>query len=304
MTGDREPDTPAHSDRPHPGTGPHLETAPHLQNGTPSLPGAHPDTRTPHIAGIREAVRDAVHDFDVDHATRELLGPRPEAVVLAQDNREWLRRVVHYLAGTIGIDQFLDCGSGLPTSGNTHEVARNTNRGARVVYVDNDPVMLAYGQALLRDDPNTRFVAGDIRRPQRLLSDPEVTAHLDLEKPIGLLHVGILHHVSDHDSPSAILAGYLDALASGSYVAISHFYNPDDDSDIARTARQAEAMLLGDELGSGHFRTAAEIGRLFTGLDLVEPGLVAPADWRPETPRPRALDVPRQLMLAGLAHKP
>ena len=318
MTDDREPNIPAHSETGPPfptrfptgfqvptqiSTGPQQQ--PHREAETQSLSEQHPDdARTPHLAGIREAVLNAATEFDMDHATRELLRPRPEAVMLARDNREWLRRVVHYLAHTIGIDQFLDCGSGLPTSGNTHEVARNSNPSARVVYVDNDPVMLAYGEALLRDDPNTRFVAADIRRPQRLLSNPDVTTHLDLGKPIGLLHVGILHHVSDEDSPRAILGGYLDALASGSYVAISHFHNPDDDSDVARTAQKAEDMLLGDELGSGKFRSAAEIARLFHELDLVEPGIVAPADWRPETPHTRPLDVPRQLMLAGLAHKP
>ena len=276
MSGDREPDAPAHL-----------------------------DATTPSVARIREAVLNATDDFDINRATHEqLLRPRPEAVVLAKDNRQWLRRAVHHLAGTIGIDQFLDCGSGLPTTGNTHEIARSANPAARVVYVDNDPVVLAYGQALLGDDPNARFVAADIRRPQRLLSNPEVTSHLDLDKPIGLLHVGILHHVSDEDGPYSILAGYVDALAPGSYVAISHFHDPDDGSDIARTARQAEDMLLGEELGSGKFRSAHEIARFFDDLDLVEPGIVAPADWRPETPRTRPLDVPRQLMLAGLAHKP
>lgn len=263
------------------------------------------DTSTPSVARVYDAVLNGKDNFAVDRAVRDqLLEIQPEGLVLPRDNRAWLTRVVRYLSDVVGIDQFLDCGSGLPTADNTHQIAQRVHPQARVVYVDNDPVVLAHGRALLEENTVTRFVAGDVRHPRQLLSDPAMRQLLDFDRPVGLLHAGILHHVLDEDGPLDVLAGYLDALAAGSHLAISHFHNPRDGSEVADAAQRAEQVLVGGELGSGTFRSPAEIERFFDGLELLDPGVVFLADWRPDVAERHPLAVPRQLMLGGLARKP
>lgn len=259
------------------------------------------DPSKPSIARVYDAVLGGKDNYEVDRAVRDqLFAMGPEAVHLARDNRAWLARVVRYLTGTVGIDQFLDCGSGLPTAENTHQVAQRINPDARVVYVDNDPVVLAHGRALLAENESTRMVVADIREPQAVLASPEVAGFLDLDRPIGLLHVGILHHVNDDEQPYDVLSGYVRAFVPGSHVAVSHFYTPADGSPLAERAGQVESVLLGGELGRGRFRTEPEIRRFFDGLDVVEPGLTYLADWWPDGPPPE-LGLHRQIMLGGLA---
>jgi hypothetical protein len=262
------------------------------------------DTSVPSIARVYDAVLGGKDNYEVDRAVRDqLFAMGPEAVHLARDNRAWLARVVRYLAGTVGVDQFLDCGSGLPTADNTHQVAQRVDPDARVVYVDNDPIVLAHGRALLADDASTAFVHADIRDPAAVLAAPEVRDLLDLTRPVGLLHVGILHHVNDDEGPYDVLRGYVDALAPGSHVAVSHFYTPDDGGPLAERAAAVEKVLLGGELGRGRFRTRTEIQRFFDGLEPVEPGLSYLAEWWPDGPPPE-LGLHRQIMLGGLARKP
>lgn len=263
------------------------------------------DTSTPSVARVYDAVLNGKDNFAVDRAVRDqLLEIEPEGLVLPRDNRAWLERVVGYLAGTVGIDQFVDCGSGLPTANNTHQIAQRANPGARVVYADNDPVVLAHGRALLEENEDTRFIAGDVRHPQQWLADPALHRLLDFDRPIGVLHAGILHHVLDEEGPLDVVAGYVDALVPGSYLAISHFHNPHDGSDVADAAHRAEQVLVGGELGSGKFRQRGEIEQFFDGLELLDPGVVFLADWWPESPERHPLAIPRQLMLGGLARKP
>lgn len=263
------------------------------------------DTSTPSVARVYDAVLNGKDNFAVDRAVRDqLLQIRPEGLVLPRDNRAWLFRIVRYLTDTVGIDQFLDCGSGLPSANNTHQVAQQVNPQARVVYVDHDPVVLAHGRALLEENRETRFVAADIRDPERLVAQAGVGELLDLTQPVGLLHAGVLHHVDDEEDPVAIMRRYVQVLPSGSYVAISHFHNPGDGSEVAEAAQAAEEVLSGGELGSGRFRSPEEINELFVGLPLVEPGLVPLAEWWPLGPPERPLAVPRQLMLGGLAQIP
>jgi hypothetical protein len=261
------------------------------------------DASVPSIARVYDAVLGGEDDYEVDRAVRDqLFATGPEAVHLARDDRARLARVVRYLAGTVGIDQFLDCGSGLPTADDTHQVAQRVDPGARVVHVDDDPVVLAHGRALLTDDASTSVVAADIRDPRAVLAAPEVGDLLDLNRPVGLLHVGILHHVDDDEGPHDVLRGYVDALAPGSHVAVSHFHTPADGSPLAERAAAVEQVLLGGELGRGRFRTGAEIQRFFDGLEMVEPGLSALARWWPDGPPPE-LGLHRLIMLGGLARK-
>lgn len=261
------------------------------------------DPHRPSIARVYDAVLGGKDNYEVDRAVRdELFAMDPEAVHLARDNRAWLARVVRYLAGTVGIDQFLDCGSGLPTAENTHEVAQRVNPDGHVVYVDDDPVVLAHARALLTPDGSTALVGADIRDPAAVLGSPEVAELLDLSRPVGLLHAGILHHVDDDEDPHGVLEGYVRRLAPGSHVAVSHFYTPGDDSPLAERAAAVEAVLLGGALGRGRFRTRAEIQRFFDGLEMVEPGLTHLAEWWPDGPPPE-LGLHRRIMLGGLARK-
>lgn len=260
------------------------------------------DTSKPSIARVYDAVLNGKDNFAVDRAIRDqLLEVSPYALDVPRDNRAWLIRVMRYLVDTVGIDQFLDCGSGLPTAENTHQVAQRLNPDASVVYVDNDPVVAAYGRVLLEENANTKLVSADIRDPAALLALPEVSRFVELDRPLGLLLVGILHHVLDR--PYEVMQGYVAALPPGSYVAVSHFYNPRDDSLVAKLAGQAEKVLLSGDLGSGRFRTRDEIMRFFDGLELIEPGLVTLAEWWPDGP-PGEIGPHRRCMLGAVARKP
>src|SRR4051812_48721261 len=154
--------------------------------------------------------------------------------LLARASRRWLVRVTRFLAREAGIDQFLDLGSGLPTAENTHQAAQRINPDVRVVYVDNDPSVVAHGRALLEENELTRFSPADLTDPDEVLSDPAVREHLDWDRPIALLQLGTLHHYVGDVPPAAIMQRYIDALPMGSYVALSHFLDPqDEDSALA-----------------------------------------------------------------------
>jgi hypothetical protein len=259
-------------------------------------------TSVPSIARVYDAVLGGKDNYEVDRAVmRQLLEVNPDAAAIARDNRAWLVRVVRHLANE-GIDQFLDCGSGLPTAENTHQVLARTNPAARVLYVDNDPIVLAHGRALLTST-HSEIIDGDVREPQALLAMPRVRDFFDWSRPIGLLQVGILHHVVG-DVVFPVMDAYRDAMPAGSFMAISHFYNPRDGSEVTARAGAAEAVLLGGELGAGEFRSRDQIERLFGSWDLLAPGLSFLAEWWPEGPPPRPLPVGRRLMLAGVAAAP
>jgi S-adenosyl methyltransferase len=199
----------------------------------------------------------------------------------------------------VGISQLLDIGSGLPTAENVHEIAQQISRAARVVYLDNDPVVLSHARALLADDTATFAAEGDLKDPAGILANPDVRKNLDWEQPIGLLLCGILHYILDDEHPAELVATLYNALPSASYVFIHHLLASDDP---ASATLQTE-MQKG--LGRTKFRTLAQIRELFGGLELVEPGLVLVPDWRPYLHTP---DVRRHPVLglaaAGVARKP
>lgn len=266
------------------------------------------DTSVASVARVYDAVLGGKDNYEVDRVVQaDLEQACPEIGIMARDNRAWLIRVVRFLVNTFsgaGLYQILDCGSGLPTVDNTHQVAQRTNPDTRVVYVDNDPVVLVHGRALLEDNSQTAFAPADLTRPHELLSDPVVTAHLDLAQPIGLLQVGVLHHVDSPHDPYAIMRDYVDALPSGSWVAISHFHDPDDGSELADLAKRLDQVLQSSSSESGRFRTRAEIEAMFGHAQLVEPGLVRLSDWWPDGPRNQDLLDPQHLILGGLARIP
>jgi S-adenosyl methyltransferase len=249
------------------------------------------NTGVPNPARIYDYLLGGKDNFPADRDVAEqLLAIAPVARDVVEDNRAFLRRVVRFLTAEAGIRQFIDLGSGLPTQGNVHEVAQADAADARVVYIDNDAMVVTHSRALLAGD-NTVAVQADLREPERLLAHPEVRQLIDLDQPVALLLMAILHFVPDDEDPFGIVARFRDALPAGSYLAISH-----GTRDIpARPDMSAEEMTeMGTKVerlyqlttASLVTRPHAEVERFFDGLDLLDPGLVEIQRWRPDGRRP------------------
>ncbi|GIJ78744.1 S-adenosyl methyltransferase [Micromonospora phaseoli] len=241
------------------------------------------DMSAPSIARVYDFMLGGKDNFAVDRAVAEhALRITPDGPQAAQANRAFLRRVVRFLAAEQGVDQFLDLGSGLPTQGNVHQVATSHDAQARVVYVDNDPIVLAHGRALLASDGAATVIQADIRSPEAILEHPEVRQFLDFDRPVGLLLFAILHHLRDDEDPKAVATRLIEPLPSGSYVAISHFRDPGErHPDASHKAREVE-LVFNQSLGTGRWRTDEEILSFVEDLEVLEPGLVPLAEWRPE----------------------
>ncbi|GAA2783797.1 SAM-dependent methyltransferase [Saccharopolyspora taberi] len=261
------------------------------------------DTSTPSIARVYDAFVGGKDNFEVDREVyRKILELAPEAAEVGKQCRAWLIRVVRFMAAQGGIDQFLDLGSGLPTAENTHQAAQRINPDAHVVYVDNDPAVAAHGRALLEENDRTHFAVGDLRHPAELLEDPIVAGNLDFSRPIGLIQCNTLHHVTEEEGPAEIMRTYIDALAPGSFVAISHLYNPDDGSELAKLAAESQARF-NQMMGSCFYRSRAEIEAMFGGLELIEPGVSYLFDWWPDGPQLTPPSTGAHNLLGGVARK-
>lgn len=262
------------------------------------------DTNSPSIARVYDACVGGKDNYEVDReVAANVAAVAPEVYAVAQQCRQWLARVVEFLAAHAEIDQFLDCGSGLPTAENTHQVAQRFNPRARVVYVDNDPTVAAHGRALLEENAHTRFVVEDLRAGGALLARPEITAHLDPARPLALVHSGTLHHLQDAEDPWQVMASSVDALPRGSYVAISHFHDPADGGELSDLAADIERRFR-DGLGTSRFRRLDELTAFTRGLELVEPGWTPAYRWWPRGPRPAEPGGMDQLFLCAVARKP
>lgn len=242
-------------------------------------PGNGIDTTMPNVARIYDYLLGGKDNFAADReAAKQLMVAIPDVAAIARDNRSFLGRVVRYLATHGGIRQFLDLGGGLPTQANVHELAQGVAPGARVVYVDNDPVVASHGRALLASGDQVGMVFGDLRDPASILRHPDVLRLLDLAQPVAVLCTSTLHFVADEAEPHAIIAEYRDRMAPGSYLAISHGTleeDPGGEGGKAETVyRQASSQL--------HVRPLPQVRRFFDGFELVEPGLTWIAEWRPE----------------------
>ena len=260
------------------------------------------DIDTPSAARMYDYYLGGSHNFAADRELAEqYMKVLPDMPHISRANRRYLRRAVTHLAGNVGIDQFLDLGSGIPTSGNVHEIAQGVNPSARVVYVDADAVTVAHGAAMLAEVPNTGILHADLRDPRSVLDSDVVAAHLDLSRPVAVLMVAVLHFVPDADDPAAIVAAYRDAAAAGSHLVISHAthdYHPE-------TMRRAEGVYTRAS-HSMNFRGRAEIQGLLGGYDLLEPGLVDVILWRPEPDAdedPLGGDVSRYNLLAAVGRR-
>ena len=262
------------------------------------------DITRPHPARTWDYYLGGKDNFAADRAAADrVIAAWPGMRVAARENRKFLGRAVQYLAGEAGIDQFLDIGSGLPTANNVHEVAQAVNPAARVVYVDNDPLVLVHGRALLASSPEGKcaYIQADLRQPETILSAPATQETLDFNRPIALILAAVVHFVLPEDEPERIMKTLVDALPSKSYVTASH--------GTAEYGTQEEADVIIRIVNAGGVRIAtrdsADFAKLvFDGLKLVAPGVVLLPEWRPNPnggPRPGAREVG---MNAAVARKP
>ncbi|SDJ46285.1 SAM-dependent methyltransferase [Streptomyces indicus] len=240
------------------------------------------DISVPSVSRIYDYYLGGSHNFESDReAARKAMEFMPGLPKIMQANRAFMRRAVGY-AVERGITQFLDIGSGIPTFGNVHEVAQNLHPGARVVYVDHDPVAVAHSEAVLEGNPDAGVLAADLRKPQEILDSPVLSGLLDLDRPVALLLVAVLHFVEDADDPYAAVAALRAALAPGSLLILTHASY----EGIPLTQEQAGGTVgvYKDIRNPLIMRSQAEIERFFEGYGMVEPGLVSMPLWRPDTP--------------------
>ncbi|MEU4831468.1 SAM-dependent methyltransferase [Streptosporangium sp. NPDC023615] len=263
------------------------------------------DTTKPSIARVYDWFLGGKDNFAVDRQVAEAaLKVAPGAQEAGQQNRAFLQRIVHHMAAEAGIRQFIDIGSGLPTQGNVHQVAQKVDPAARVVYVDNDPMVLVHGRALLATDGSTKVIQADARDPRSILENAQIKDFIDFDEPVGLLMLSILHHLHDQDDPAGVAATLRAPLVSGSFVAISHFCNPGSAHPAASQQATTAEKLFNENLGTGRWRTTDEITGYFGDFELLEPGLVPLPEWRAEP----SLSVKNTLLYhtyyGGLARKP
>jgi S-adenosyl methyltransferase len=230
------------------------------------------------------------NNYEVDRAAVLAAMQRfPWGANEARGNRQFLYRVVRFLARDAGIRQFLDLGSGLPTQNNVHQVAQQFQPDARVVYVDNDPTVLAYGRALLATDERTIVIAADLTMPKEILEHPQVRELLDLSQPVAVLFLSIGHLIMDDAVLESVLATVRDAIVAGSYLAYSQMCVPD------RQTIEESKQLAAESRYEWQNRLPQQVVDLLRGLEPVEPGLVYVRDWRPDPSQPPLPDVDEQL---------
>jgi len=256
------------------------------------------DTSVPHSARVYNYWLGGQDNYAVDRrAGKRILAMQPEAARLARENRYFLGRAVRYLAGEAGIRQFLDIGTGLPTADNTHEVAQRMAPESRIVYVDNDPIVLAHADALLVGTPEgaTTYIDADVNDPETILAEAART--LDFSQPVAIMMLLILQFVLDNDQAEAIVGRLVDAAPSGSYLVIAH-PTAEVDGEAVNKATQ-----FWNKKGSAPMtmRTPAEITRLFGPVELLDPGVVSCPRWRPEAGTGEAADM---AVFCGVGRKP
>jgi hypothetical protein len=266
-------------------------------------PGVDPTTPSP--ARLYDYYLGGVNNYQVDRdAAERVRAVMPELSDAAWANRGFHQRAASWLAAR-GIRQFIDIGSGLPTTGNTHEVVHKDAPGARVVYVDNDPMVAAHARDLLADDGSTSFVLGDLRDPAGLLGHPELRRHIDYAEPVGLLMTAVLHFVADEGDPRGLVSQYMTALAPGSYLVLSHSTM----DQLPPRMVEAGLALYASAAQRLYPRTRAEVEALFDGLELVPPHDGAPAGithvglWGADDPATADSDGSR-VYYCGVARRP
>ena len=239
----------------------------------PKRVSASGDAERPNVARLFDYYLGGAHNFAVDREFAERSIKIFAVDEVARTSRSFLRRAVRLCAAS-GIRQFLDLGSGIPTAGNVHEVVERVDPSCRVVYVDNEAATVAHGRAMLRGSSTAAVVHADVRDPDAVLNAPETARLLDLDEPVAVVMVGILPYLTDHDRPADVVAKYREAMAPGSHLVISHL-TADLEPDLMGKVADL-AMVSGVTLTP---RRAAEVGELFRGFDLLEPGVVPTGRW-------------------------
>jgi hypothetical protein len=236
------------------------------------------DVTTPNIARIYDYFLDGKDNFAADReAAEKLIAMMPQLPLVARANRAFGRRVVRALAAEYGIRQFIDIGTGLPTMGSVHEIARQAAPDSRVVYVDNDPVVCSHARALLASGA-TQIIEADLRSPEKIIGHPATRELIDFDEPYALMFLSVLHFVPDSDDPRAIIARFREAMAPGSFLVISHGTletRPDD------PRAKLSAEVYSRTAAHLSLRSLEAVRGLFDGFEFVEPGLVWITDWRP-----------------------
>ncbi|MFJ3339484.1 SAM-dependent methyltransferase [Streptomyces sp. NPDC086766] len=263
------------------------------------------DPTKPSIARVYDYLLGGKDNYAVDREIGDVFKrDLPGSVAIAFANRAALTRAVREIVTTTDVRQFIDLGSGLPTSDNVHQVAQRHAPESRVVYVDIDPQVLVHGRALLEENERTRVVPADVRDPEAVRTHPDTLELIDFDRPVAVIFSAILHHVNDEEDPAGIVRYWRDRVPSGSYFFVSHFrsgHNPE--------TTEAEAVLQ-QTFGRGRWRTDKEIESLLDGLEILDPGVVPASLWRPDAVDSpfnrngeRELTVWERLIAAGLARK-
>ncbi|NUP81189.1 MAG: SAM-dependent methyltransferase [Nonomuraea sp.] len=244
-------------------------------------PAARINPHIPHPARIYDYLLGGKDNFAADRkAADALVEVSPGTREGVRAHRAFLGRAVRHLAAEVGITQFLDIGTGIPTQDNTHTIAQEAAPEARVAYVDNDPIVLVHGRALLTGDPAgvTDMIEADLRQPEQILSDPTIRRVIDFTRPVAVILAGILHFITDQENPHELVAQVKAAVPSGSYLLVSHitldFADQVSREDFTKPYDNSSAPMVP--------RTRDETLRFFDGWDLVEPGLVEVVSWRPD----------------------
>ncbi|QNP69021.1 SAM-dependent methyltransferase [Streptomyces roseirectus] len=236
------------------------------------------DTSRPHPARMYDYFLGGKDNYPVDQeAAERFIAAAPEVKVAVRANRDFMRRAVRHVVGEGGIRQILDIGTGLPTEPNVHQIAREIAPETRVAYVDNDPIVGTHSMALLDDDEGISVVLADLREPRAILDHPDVRKVIDLNEPVALLLVAVLHFVKDEEDPAALMTTLLDALPAGSYLVLTHAtvdFHEDRRADAVAVYKNASATM--------NPRPHAEVLTFFGDLTLLEPGLVTVPSWRPD----------------------
>ena len=255
------------------------------------------DISVPSAARMYDYYLGGAHNFAVDRELAEkALRAMPDGRALARANRAFLQRSVRFLTRA-GIRQFLDIGSGIPTVGNVHEVAQRIAPDARVAYVDFDPIAVSHARALLADNPGAVALHGNLREPDRILADPALRELFDLDQPVAVLLLAVLHFVADANRPDEIIGTLRDALAPGSYLVISH------GTDEGRSTEALEQVYR-NTVTPLAMRDRARVRALFAGFELLEPGVVWAPQWHPDQPEDVGTQPERSGSYVGVGRRP
>ncbi|MGP4014869.1 SAM-dependent methyltransferase [Saccharopolyspora sp. 5N708] len=259
------------------------------------------DISVPSMARTYDYMLGGAHNFAVDREIgAQIEQAMPGLRMAARVNRAFLSRVVRFMVDQ-GIRQFLDIGSGIPTLANVHQVAQAAAPECRVVYVDRDPVAVAHSELMLADNDRAAIVRADMRDPEGILASPQARRLLDLDEPVGLLMLLMLHWIPDESDPLGLMTRYGNALAAGSCLAISHVTDDHQGENLVEATDAIQRSKSPDQVA---LRTHAQVSELFAGFELVEPGLVGCGEWRPTGPADIAeLPDMNMLVYAGVGRK-